>query len=88
MDAQLSHGLRVAIGQIRTSSHQLMIETGRWSHVAANERMCQLCGWEAETEEHEEPAENEEPKEEAAPEETVPPFLQDIGSDTDWFSEI
>lgn len=30
MDTHLSHGLRCAIGQIRTSSHQLEIEIGRF----------------------------------------------------------
>ena len=30
MDTHLSHGIRCAIGEIRTSSHNLEIETGRF----------------------------------------------------------
>jgi len=33
MDTHLSHALRCAIGQIRTSSHQLEVETGRFRGV-------------------------------------------------------
>lgn len=50
MDTHFSHGIRCAIGQIRTSSHQLRIETGRYSGVPAEARTCPLCHMEAETE--------------------------------------
>eukprot|EP00249_Psilotum_nudum_P001957 c14736_g1_i1 orf=2-418(-) len=43
MDVHLSHGFRTAIGQLRTSSHQLQIEIGRWADVEAEDWICQLC---------------------------------------------
>ena len=52
MDTHLSHGIRCAIGQIRTSSHQLRIETGRYSGLPADARICLLCHMEPETELH------------------------------------
>ena len=52
MDIHLSHGLRCAIGQIRTSSHQLEIETGRFRGIPADSRICRLCHTEPETELH------------------------------------
>eukprot|EP00250_Pteridium_aquilinum_P019422 c24426_g1_i1 orf=1306-2640(+) len=52
MDTHLSHALRCAIGQIRTSSHQLEIETGRYRGIPPEERICQMCHTEPETEEH------------------------------------
>lgn len=52
MDTQLPHGLRIVIGQIRTSSHHLRIETGRWEGIQTEERICPLCDREPETEEH------------------------------------
>ena len=52
MDFHLSHGIRCAIGQMRTSSHQLEIETGRFRGVLAEARICQLCHIEPETELH------------------------------------
>ena len=52
MDTQMSHGLRCAIGQIRTSSHQLEIETGRFRGIPADSRICRLCQLEPETELH------------------------------------
>lgn len=52
MDTHLSHGLRCAIGQIRTSSHQLEIETGKFREIPANSRICRLCHAEPETELH------------------------------------
>ena len=52
MDTHLSHGIQCAIGQIRTSSHNLEIETGRFRGIQAEERMCQLCRIEPETELH------------------------------------
>ncbi|MCO5551803.1 hypothetical protein L7F22_005305 [Adiantum nelumboides] len=52
MDTHLSHGLRCAIGQIRTSSHQLEIEFGRFQGIPPKDRLCKLCGTEPETELH------------------------------------
>ena len=52
MDTHLSHGLRCAIGQIRTSSHQLEIEFGRFQGIPPEDRLCKLCGTEPETELH------------------------------------
>lgn len=52
MDTHLSHGIRCALGQIRTSSLQLEIETGRFRGVPAEARICQLCHIEPETELH------------------------------------
>lgn len=52
MDTHLSHGLRCAIGQIRTSSHQLEIEFGRFKGIPPESRICKLCGMEPETELH------------------------------------
>ncbi|MCO5599027.1 hypothetical protein L7F22_053126 [Adiantum nelumboides] len=52
MDTHLSHGLRCAIGQIRTSSHQLEIEFGRFQGILPEDRLCKLCGTEPETELH------------------------------------
>ena len=40
MDTHLSHGLRCAIGQIRTSSHQLEIEFGRFRGIPPESRIC------------------------------------------------
>ncbi|RYA67342.1 hypothetical protein DD595_26345, partial [Enterobacter cloacae complex sp. 4DZ3-17B2] len=42
MDTHLSHGLRCAIGQIRTSSHQLEIEFGRFRGIPPESRICKL----------------------------------------------
>ena len=52
MDTHLSHGLRCAIGQVRTSSHQLEIERGRFRGIPTEDRLCQLCQREPETEFH------------------------------------
>ncbi|KAH7446947.1 hypothetical protein KP509_01G083500 [Ceratopteris richardii] len=52
MDTHLSHALRCAIRQLRTSSHQLEIETGRFRWVPADSRICRLCHLEPETELH------------------------------------
>ena len=52
MDTHMSHGLRCAIGQIRTSSHQLEIETGRFRGIPPESRICRLCNREPETELH------------------------------------
>ena len=51
MDTHLSHGLRCTIGQIRTSSHQLRVESGRCIRVLVAEAMtCSLCHIELGTE--------------------------------------
>ena len=52
MDTHLSQGLRCAISQICTSSHQLEVETGRFRGILAEGRICQLCHLEPETELH------------------------------------
>ncbi|MCO5610314.1 hypothetical protein L7F22_064550 [Adiantum nelumboides] len=52
MDTRLSQGLRCAIGQIRTSSHQLEIEFGRFQGIPPEDRLYKLCGTEPETELH------------------------------------
>ncbi len=52
MDTHLSHALRTVIGQLRTSSHQLEIEKGRYAGKPMAERICQLCHREVESEEH------------------------------------
>ena len=44
--------LRVAIGQLRVSSHQLEVENGRANGVPIEERMCILCYIEIEDEYH------------------------------------
>ena len=43
--------LRMSFTRFRTSSHRLKIETGRWSRIAREDRLCQ-CGKEVQTEEH------------------------------------
>src|SRR5271154_1222557 len=43
---------RVAIGQLRVSSHQLEIEAGRAARIPRAERICRLCQEEVESEEH------------------------------------
>ena len=52
MDTHLLQNLRCVIGQLCTSSHQLEIETGRYTRVPPEERICQICWHEPETEEH------------------------------------
>ena len=52
MDIHLSYRVGSAIGQICTSSHNLEIETGRFQGIQAEDRMCQLCQIEPETELH------------------------------------
>ena len=43
--------LRITFTRFRTSSHRLKIETGRWSRVVRERRVCQ-CGNGVQTEEH------------------------------------
>ena len=52
MDIHLSYNVRSAIGQIRTSSHNLEIEKVRFRGIQGVERMCPLCRIELETEMH------------------------------------
>ena len=42
---------RLAFTRMRTSSHRLKIETGRWSRIDRNERLCK-CGQAIGDEEH------------------------------------
>ena len=50
LDTFLSNALRVAIGKLRISSHQLEIENGRANRVPREERLCTLCHIEIEDE--------------------------------------
>ncbi|MCO5586104.1 hypothetical protein L7F22_040043 [Adiantum nelumboides] len=52
MDIYLPHGMRVAIGQLRVSSHQLEIESGRAARVPREARICRLCRQEVECASH------------------------------------
>ena len=52
MDVYMPHSSRVAIGQLRVSSHQLEIEAGRAARIPRAERICRLCQEEVESEEH------------------------------------
>ena len=42
---------RIALSRIRLSSHRLKIETGRWSRIPTQDRLCQ-CGQAVQTESH------------------------------------
>ncbi|MCO5548634.1 hypothetical protein L7F22_002094 [Adiantum nelumboides] len=52
MDTYLPDGMRVAIGQLRVSSHQLEIESGRAARIPREARICRLCRQEVECESH------------------------------------
>ena len=52
MDVYLPHGTRVDIGQLRVSSHQLEIETGRAAGIPREDRICRLCRQGVECESH------------------------------------
>ncbi|KAH6558407.1 hypothetical protein KP509_1Z065800 [Ceratopteris richardii] len=52
MDTYMAPAERVAIGQLRLSSHQLEIEIGRATHTPRDERLCRICREEVEDEEH------------------------------------
>ena len=52
MDVYMPHSSRVAVGQLRVSSHQLEIEASRARCVPRAERICRLCQEEIESEEH------------------------------------
>ena len=42
---------RIAFSRLRLSSHSLKVETGRWSRIAQDERLC-ACGGGVEDESH------------------------------------
>ena len=42
-DRRVSPALRIAIGQMRVSSHQLEIEVGRATGIPRERRLCRLC---------------------------------------------
>ena len=48
----LPNTVRVVIGQLRVSSHQLEIENGRANGVLREERICRICHIEIEDEYH------------------------------------
>ena len=50
-DAPVDDYLRMAFTRFRTSSHRLRIETGRWSRIPRERRLCQ-CGEGVQSEEH------------------------------------
>ncbi|MCO5569503.1 hypothetical protein L7F22_023216 [Adiantum nelumboides] len=52
MQRYMPHHLRVVIGQLRVSSHQLEIERGRARGLPRDERICPICHTEVESEEH------------------------------------
>ena len=43
--------LRVSYTRIRTSSHRLRVETGRWARIAREDRLC-ICGEDIQDEKH------------------------------------
>ena len=52
LDIFLPHALRIVIGQLRVSSHNLEIESGRAAGIIRESRICKLCRIEVECEEH------------------------------------
>ena len=52
LDTFLPNASRVAIGQLRVSSHQLEIENGRANGVLKEGRICRLCYIEIDDEHH------------------------------------
>ncbi|MCO5564662.1 hypothetical protein L7F22_018328 [Adiantum nelumboides] len=52
MDVYMPHSARVAIGQLRVSSHRLEIDAGRAAHIPREHRICRICRAEVESEEH------------------------------------
>ncbi|MCO5601597.1 hypothetical protein L7F22_055720 [Adiantum nelumboides] len=52
MQRYMPHHLRVVIGQLRVSSHQLEIERGIARGLPRDERICPICHTEVESEEH------------------------------------
>ena len=52
LDVFLSNALRVAVGQLIVSSHQLEIENGCANGVPREERVCKLCHIKIEDEYH------------------------------------
>ena len=43
MDIHISYVLHIVIGKLRTWSHQLEIEIGRYARIPLEERICHLC---------------------------------------------
>ena len=52
LDTFLPNALRVAIGEVRISYHQLEIENDHTTGVLREERICRLCHMEIEDEHH------------------------------------
>ena len=50
-DEAVDDYLRIAFTRFRTSSHRLKVETGRWSRIPRERRLCR-CGEGVQTEEH------------------------------------
>ena len=50
-DESVEDYLRIAFTRLRTSSHRLKVETGRWSRIPREQRLC-TCGMGVQTEEH------------------------------------
>ena len=48
----ISKEKRSMISQLRTGTNSLRVETGRWEHLAPNDRLCPMCELESETEAH------------------------------------
>lgn len=52
MQVYMPQRLRIAIGQLQVSSHQLAIESGRARGIPREERVCQICRAQVKNEEH------------------------------------
>ena len=50
-DETVDDYLRIAFTRLRTSSHRLKVETGRWSRIPRERRLCK-CGMGVQTEKH------------------------------------
>ena len=50
-DGAIPEHERICFTKLRTSSHSLAVETGRWSRIPREERMC-TCGTSVQTEAH------------------------------------
>ena len=50
-DESVEDYLRIAFTRLRASSHRLKVETGRWSRIPREQRLC-TCGMGVQTEEH------------------------------------
>ncbi|KAH7352050.1 hypothetical protein KP509_19G026700 [Ceratopteris richardii] len=49
MDTYMAPTERVAIGQLKVSSHELEIEVGRATHTPRDQRLCRICREEGRT---------------------------------------